>query len=76
MYELPDDDPIFQQRTGAPAELTLGSVGRLGAAVGDLQAFAKRADDLLAKLGELNDRIAAIEAEQPPRPRIYREAAK
>jgi hypothetical protein len=72
MFETTDEE--WRQPIGAA--LTIGSVGRLGAAVYDLQAFAKRADSLLAKISELNARIAALEAEQPPRPRIYREAAR
>ena len=72
-HELPDDDPFVLARHNAPGELTLGNVGRMGAAI---DAFAKRADTLLAKISELNDRIAAIEAEQPARPRIYRDGAK
>lgn len=49
-----------------------GNLGKLNSAVGDLRAFAKRADALLAKISELNDRIAALKAEEPARPRIYR----
>ena len=63
-------DPIIH----ATSALTTGNLGRLNSAVGDLQAFAKRADSLLAKMSEVNDRIAALEAEPPARPRIYRDA--
>ncbi len=72
-HELSDDEPFVLARQNAPGELTLGNVGRMGAAV---DAFGKRADALLARLDELHKRVAAIEAEQPPKPRIYREAAK
>ena len=41
-----------------------------------IEAFGKRSDALLAKLDELRKRVDAIEAEQPARPRIYRQAAK
>ena len=73
MHELSDDDPILQQRTPAPSALTTGNMGRLNSAVA---SFQKRADSLLATIDELTKRVDAIEAEQPPRPRIYREAAK
>lgn len=78
MYEIPDDDPILEQRTAvhATSAITTGNMGRLSAAVGDLRAFQKRADSLLATLAAMNDRLAALEAEQPPQPRIYRGAAK
>lgn len=74
MHQISDDDPILQQRTPAPSALTTGNMGRALAAVYDLQAFQKRADSLLAKISELSDRIAAIEAEAPARPRIYRDS--
>lgn len=68
MFETTDED--WRQPIGAA--LTIGSVGRLGAAVYDLQAFAKRAASILATLDALNARIDALEAEKLPQPRIYR----
>ena len=72
MHELSDDDPIIR----ATSAITTGNIGRLNSAVYDLQAFAKRSAAILATIDALNARIAALEAEQPPRPLIYREAAK
>ncbi len=68
MFETTDED--WRQPMGAA--LTIGSVRRLGAAVCDLQAFQKRANSLLATIDELTKRVAALEAEEPARPQIYR----
>ena len=72
VHQISDDDPIIR----ATSAITTGNIGRLNSAVYDLQAFAKRADSLLATIDALNARIDALEAEKPPQPRIYREAAK
>ena len=66
MHELSDDDPIIR----ASSAITVGNVGRLNSAVA---SFQKRTDDLLATIDALNARVAALEAEKPPQPRIYRD---
>ena len=67
MHQISDDDPTIR----ATSAITTGNIGRLNSAVA---SFQKRADDLLAKISELDARVDAIEAEQPARPRIYRSA--
>ena len=73
MHELSDEE-ILQLRTPAPSSLTTGNMGRALAAIAGLQAFQKRADSLLAKIGDLTKRVAELEAEKPQKPKIYREA--
>lgn len=67
MHELSDDDPIIR----ATSAITTGNIGRLNSAVA---SFQKRTDDLFKTIGALSARVATIEAEQPPRPLIYRSA--
>jgi hypothetical protein len=70
MFETTDED--WRQPIGAA--ITIGSIGRLGAAVYDLQVFQKRADVLLTTIDALSARVAALEAQKPPKPLIYRDS--
>ena len=67
MHKLSDDDQIIR----ATSAITTGNIGRLNSAVA---SFQKRADDLLATLGALTARVAVLEAEKLPQPKIYRDS--